>query len=125
MVRRALGGYGVKPRKAPKEVTPRNLAAEQRLGEAINRRVLVELRYDDDMAFRLIAPYVVFQTEAGSVCLSCFQINNPGEPMDANEPRNFTVGKVSAVRLTDTRFAIDPRFNRHDPKYRHGVLYSV
>jgi hypothetical protein len=111
--------------KQPKPQTPRNFGYEGSLCEAIAKRVMVELRYDDDSAFRLIAPYVVFETEEGGVCLSCYQVANPEKPADGHEPRNFTVGKIAALRLTGTGFTVDARFNRHDPKYRHRVLCSV
>lgn len=129
MVRKPVG-FGAtykpyKPPKQPKPHVPRNYQHEATLCEAIGKRVMVELRYDDDHAFRLVAPYVVFHPEDSDVCLSCYQVRNPEKPLDDHEPRNFTVGKITALRLTWTVFAIDPRFNRHDPKYRHGVLCSV
>jgi hypothetical protein len=86
---------------------------------------MVELRYDDDVSYRLVAPYVVFEPESGDVCLSCYQVRNPEKPYDDHEPRNFTVAKITVLRLTETAFSVDPRFNRADPKYRNGVLCSV
>jgi len=124
VVRKAVG-FGSKPFKAPKPVAPRNYGFEQLLCQAIRRRVLVEMRYERDGADRTIAPYVVFESEPNDICLSCFQISNPAKPQDGDEPRNFTVGKIAALRLTEATFAIDPRFNRADAKYRHGVLCSV
>lgn len=125
MVRRPSGFGTYKPPKQPKPRVPRNYQYEATLCEAIGKRVMVELRYDDDHAFRLVAPYVVFNPEDGDICLSCFQVRNPEKPLDDHEPRNFTVGKITGLRITGTAFGIDPRFNRHDPKYRHGVLCSV
>lgn len=131
MVRRPAGFGGIKPYKPPKQPKPpkvplpRNYGAERTLCEAIQKRVMVEMRYDDDYSYRLVAPYVVWSPEGGDVCLSCYQVRNPEKPLDDHEPRNFTIAKIAALRLTTTTFTIDPRFNRHDPKYRHGVLCSV
>jgi hypothetical protein len=104
---------------------PRNWAAEATLCDAVRRRVHVELQYDQDASYRLIAPYVVFRPEDGDVCLSCYQVTNPAKPQDGHEPRNFTVAKIKGLRLTERPFTVDPRFNRADAKYRNGVLCSV
>lgn len=116
---------GYKPAKASKQPTPRNFGYEGMLCDAIAKRLLVSLRYEDDLQARSIAPYVVFETEASEVCLSSYQLSNPNKPHDGNEPRNFTVGKIASLQITETPFGIDPRFDRNDPKYRHRVLCRV
>lgn len=125
MVRRPAEFASTRLQKVQKTRTLRNYGAEAQLCEAIRKRVFVELRYDAGSAYRLVAPYVVFQTEDGDVCLSCYQVENPEKPMDNHQPRSFTVAKISALRLTEVNFAIDPRFNLLNSKFRHGVLCRV
>ena len=47
-------------RPAPVPIQPRNPHFEGLLCRAVDQRVLVELRYDDDPAPRLFAPHVVY-----------------------------------------------------------------
>jgi hypothetical protein len=53
------------------------------------------------------------------------QINNPGQPLDRYEPRIFEIGKISNVRVTETAFKADARFDRFDPRYKGGIICSV
>jgi WYL domain len=98
---------------------------ERRLCHAIIHRVLVELRYKDDLVWRTIAPYAVFHNAQGGVCLSCYQVSNPMQPQDDDEPRNFTVAEIVSLQLTDRHFLIDPRFNPRDRKYAHGSVICM
>jgi hypothetical protein len=126
MVKRPTGFGGYKPPRQPKPPpAPRNYGFERQLCEAIAKRVVVALRYGDDFQERTFAPYAVFESDPNDVCVSGFQLHNPAKPLDRNEPRNLTVGKIASLRLTDEAFAYDQRFNSGDAKYRNGVICII
>ncbi len=87
--------------------------------------VRVELRYDDDTAFRLIEPTALYESSPGKITLAGTQVVNPAEPPESFEPRNFEVGRIVALRLTDNRFVPDFRFDPRDRKYKLGILCSI
>ncbi len=72
------------------------------LCQAIKDCVLVRLRYEDDAAFRTVAPHAVYYSSKHKVCLSAQQIENPEKPWDRFEPRNFEIAKIVAVEPTTT-----------------------
>jgi hypothetical protein len=98
---------------------------EGALCEAIAKLLLVEFRYKDDMAFRLFAPYAVYHSPKDKVLVTGTQIDNPGDPLDRYVPRNFEVGLIRDLNVTSTNFQPDPRFNRFDPKFEHGVICAI
>ena len=98
---------------------------ERRLCEAVRARVLVRLRYKDDVSERLIAPYGVYTSTKDKVLLACTQIDNPGKPLDRWEPRNLEVGLMTSVTLTDEKFQPDPRFDPSDARYQNGFLCRI
>lgn len=97
---------------------------EQLLCQAVRDRVLVELRYDNEVLPRLFAPHVVYRSTTGRINVAGTQLLNPGQPEDIYEPRIFEVGLIRTVRLTDTRFRPDARVDPNDPRYRNGVICS-
>ena len=86
--------------------------------------VRVTLRYEDDSANRLFEPTAVYRSTKDKVSVSGTQIRNPEKPQDGFEPRNFEVGKIRSLQLTDQQFTPDPRFDRSDEKYAHGIICS-
>ena len=126
-----FGSFGAKPfggkrYKTPKVgdlPAPRNLAFEENFCQAIRDRVLVKLRYEDDVAERTFAPHAVFHSLKNKVSVSGTQIKNPGKAGD--EPRYFEIGKVASATLTDCKFTPHPWFNRSDEQYRNGIICSV
>jgi hypothetical protein len=119
----------VKPQKPRKPVSafsppkpddmpaPRNFAYERVLCEAIHQCAIVEIRYDDDLTARRYAPDVIYSSSKGKMLVGGRQINGLAQP----EPKNFEVGKIRSVRVTDDHFTRDPRFNIHDMKYRNRI----
>lgn len=112
-------------RSSDDEPAPRRRDLEQALCRAIEGRVLVRLRYKDDVVDRLIAPYGVYTSTKDKVNLACTQIDNPGKPLDRWEPRNLEVGLMRSVSLTDTKFQPDPRFDPSDSRYQNGFICRV
>lgn len=98
----------------------RNTATEQALCSAVRHGMLVELTYEDDFHSRAFAPYVVFQTSTGKVCVFGMQVN-PSTPNNCDDPRNFEAGKISQVNLTTTKFQGNPRFDLSNARYRNRI----
>ncbi len=116
-----LGSWPSKPKSAAKsQPAPRNPVIEQGLCSAIRNGVLVELTYEDDFHSRAFAPYVVYRTSAGKVCVFGMQVN-ASHPNGRDDPRNFEVGKVRSVNLTTSKFERDPRFDLSSAKYRDRI----
>jgi hypothetical protein len=112
--------------KAPEQPpAPRRFDLEAALDDAMTKRVRVELRYEHDWAVRGFEPTAVYWTSKQKVCVSGVQVSNANDPMDQSGPHNFEVGRITALALTDIKFVPDPRFNRFDAKYRHGIISSV
>ena len=112
-------------RPAPVPIQPRNPHFEGLLCRAVDQRLLVELRYDDDPAPRLFAPHVVYESTLGRLNVAGTQYENPAQPLDRNEPRIFQIGLIRTLRLTDTYFRPDWRTDPGDPRYRNGILCAV
>lgn len=98
----------------------RNPVMEQHFCQAIRNRVLVELRYEDDMHTRLFAPYVVYRTSKGKLCAFGMQVR-ASNPSDRTDPHNFDLAKVGSINLTTTHFEVDPRFSLTKPQYRNRI----
>jgi len=131
-MRRPKSGLGswltpkAKPSPTLKEPpAPRRLDFEQRLCKAIRECVRVELRYDDDFATRLFEPTAVYWSSQDKVCVAGTQVLHPDVPSSALEPRNFEVGNITSLTLTEVSFVPDRRFDRFDPKYERGIVCSV
>ena len=122
------GGRPVRPRREsrPEELpAERHARFEELLCRAIAERVLVELRYDNEVPARLFAPHVVYRSTTGKINVSGTQLLNPGQPEDSYEPRIFEIGLIRTLRLTDTNFRPDARVDPEDPRYRNGVICAV
>ena len=102
-----------------REVTAERM--EHHLCQAIERGVLVDLRYDDDVRARTFAPYVVYPTSTGKVCVFGMQIADPADASDRSDPHNFEVGRIRDVALSATRFERDPHFDLSSARYRNRV----
>lgn len=98
---------------------------ERILCDAIADKVLVNLRYRDDVVDRLVAPYGVYTSTKDKVLLASTQVDNPGKPLDRWEPRNLEVGLMTVVRLTNTKFQPDPRFDPSDARYQNGFVCRI
>ena len=104
---------------------PRNPRFEELLCRAVTERLLVELRYTNDPAPRLFAPHAVYTSTVGRTNVFGTQVENPAQPLDIYEPRIFEVGQLRTLRLTDTSFRPDHRFEPGDPRFRNGIVCSV
>lgn len=104
---------------------PRRIDLERILCDAMAKKVLVHLRYDDDVASRSFQPEVLYHSTTHKVLVAGVQVNNPEKPLDQLEPRFFEVGKMTSVTITDSPFVRAPDYNRFDARYANGIICSA
>jgi hypothetical protein len=90
---------------------------------AIQWRLVVELRYEDD-ARRIVHPHVLYRAGSGDELLDAFQVGGfTHHPLPGW--RLFTVSKIVAFRALEDVFDVAPGYNPNSSKYRGGVIASV
>jgi hypothetical protein len=119
----ARGRKKLAPRYTDESPAPRNPVAESALCLAIRNQVLVELRHGDDFQPRTFAPYVVYWTSKGAVCVFGMQVN-PSTPSDRADTHNLEVGRIRQVDITPTHFEPDPTFDLSSARYRDRLCPS-
>ena len=122
---RALFGSGQQstPRQEPLE--RRSLYLESVLCIAIRKRVLVTLQFKDYIVERLFEPTVVYLSRKHLLCVTGIQITDPDKPLNNLEVRDFDIGGIRNVLLTEQTFIIDPVIERSDGKYSNGIICST
>lgn len=131
MKRPTFGKSPKKPRgpsavaPAPRPSAPRRLDFERVIGEAIDARRLMSLRYDDDLLARTFQPAALYHSSGDKVCVTGIQISNPAEPRSNGEPRVFEVGRMRGVEVTDQPFSQPATIDRSDSRYAGGIIRSV
>ncbi|MFX4223669.1 MAG: WYL domain-containing protein [Thalassobaculum sp.] len=98
---------------------------QQTLCQAIAGLNIVRLKYDDDWSDRTFAPHAVYQSSTGKTLVAGVQIDNPAEPWERLEPRNFDLSKIRSVTITGKTFSRHPRFNPLDKRYARGFICRV
>lgn len=91
----------------------------QRLAQAIKRRRLVAFRYQDHD--RLVAPYILGQTQPGTVALSGIQVAGTSA-QGKRGWKNFSLRDIANLVVTGVssgRMAAD--YNPNDPTFREYV----
>lgn len=111
------GGEGDAP-------VPRNQQWERALARAIEARVLVELIYERETASRTFAPQAVFLSAQGGVSVTGLQLLDGETAPTAGEVRDFEVGRVRLVRLTERHHELPP-VDKDATKYRSGILAAL
>lgn len=114
--------FGVSKSEA---VGMRRLDCESILANAIAKRVLVTIRFENDLYDRLIVPYGIYKSVRDEIFLVCMQVDDPGKPLDSWKPRNFEVQLMTCVKLSGMRFQPDTRFDSHDARYGNGFICCV
>ncbi len=114
--------------KAPKpedQPVPRRLDLEAELCRAIKDKRQVELWFEDDRLPRLYDPYGVFTSTKNKVLVTGTQVRDGNDPVKPSEPRFFEVGNIRSLRITDSHFAVDRRFDRFDARYTNGFICVI
>ena len=111
--------------------TPQNSPArrsaylESLLCIAIRKRVLVKLQFKDRVAERLFEPTVVYLSRKHRLCITGVEIADPEKPLNDLEVRNFEIGEIRNVFLTEQAFVVDLVIDRFDGKYDNGIICST
>jgi hypothetical protein len=109
--------------EAPRE--RRSVFLESLLCIAIRKRVLVTLQLKDYIVERLFEPTVVYLSRKHQVSVTGIQIADPEKPLNNLEVRDFDIGGIRNVLLTEQAFIIDPVIDRFDGKYANGIICST
>ena len=122
-----LGLFGsTQERPTPQEsLARRSVYLESLLCIAIRKRVLVKLQFKDRVAERLFEPTVVYLSRKHQPCVTGVQIADPEKPLNNLEVRNFEIGEIRSVFLTEQAFVVDPVIDRFDGKYENGIICST
>lgn len=114
-------------KQAPKTETPalRRPDLESVICEAIRKRAVVRLRYKSELNWRTYDPHAVFTSSTGKILAVGTQTKDDSSPLKAPEPRNFEVGLIGQISITEETFKPDPRFSSFGEEYSHGVICAV
>ncbi len=93
--------------------------------DAIKKLKVILLQYDADKSARRFAPHAVYKSSTGKILVTGVQIDNPAEPWERLEPRNFDISKVRSAAMTDESFSKHPRFNPSGKQYARGFICRV
>ncbi len=102
----------------------RNLVLEKTLCEAINKHLVIRLKYDKDIYWRTFEPQAVYKSTADHINVTGIQTQDKNKPLQPpkREPRNFELSKISAFEITDTEFDFDTTFDPGDKRFAHGII---
>lgn len=98
------------------------LDAERAICEAVKKRVVVELKYDDDLYFRQYEPVVVYRSSKQRTLVDGYETSNPNDSSFRPDWHTFGIDKIKDIRLTSTSFVPNSGFNRSDARYKHGII---
>lgn len=103
----------------------RSIYLEFLLCIAIRKRVLVKLQLKEYIVDRLFEPTVVYLAKNHHLCVSGVQISDPEKPLINPQFRNFEIGEIRGVLLTEQAFVIDPVVDPFDARYANGIICST
>lgn len=114
--------------KQPSQVG-RNVNFERILCEAMRNRFAVELRYNNngtrDISSRVFEPHAVYETGKDSIAVTGLQISNPRKPFDKAGIRNFFVGNIIDLRVTNNKIDPTARIDRAEARFAGGIICSI
>jgi predicted DNA-binding transcriptional regulator YafY len=89
---------------------------------AVSEHRVVELRYQDDAANRVVHPHVVYRTRGGKECVDAYQVAGATQSGDLPDWRPFDLSKIRHLQVLDERFLLAPGYNPSGRKYRNGII---
>ena len=115
-----------KPKKADPAAT-RNLILEQQLCQAISALNVVELKYEQELQWRTFEPHCVHTSSVDPNQVNVYGnlTADPNKPNPKLGPRNFEVGKVSAINITNAKYQFPAEFDRFAPLFKGGIICCV
>jgi hypothetical protein len=99
----------------------------EQVSSTVASRIVVELRYQNDMLFRTFEPHIAFYAEKNSneKCVAGIQTANANELQNEPEVKIFNLNDIRDWRRTDRRFNPSPIFDRFDRRYSNGIISSA
>src|ERR1700742_1609129 len=92
---------------------------------AIAARAPLALKYEGDRGpTRTVHPQVLFRTSSGQLCVDCYQVagySSSGKPLPGW--RDFDLGKIVRIEITDGLLGPAPGLNLAAPKYAHVLTH--
>lgn len=114
--------------KQPTQVG-RKMNFERTLCEAMRGRFVVELRYGNngtrDISHRVFEPHAVYETGKDNIAVTGLQTSNPSKPLDKASIRNFFVGNIVDLRVTDRKIDPTARIDRTEARFAGGILCGI
>lgn len=74
--------------------------------EAIDKQLVVELRYRDDTQFREFDPYWLYVSTTGKTLLGGWQERNPNKPQENNIYHKFDLSLIRELIITGNTFKV-------------------
>jgi hypothetical protein len=119
-----IGGMTVSRLLKPSPA-PRRRDFEQLMCLAIARRVLVRLAYRGDSDERLFEPIAVYISGEERAYVSGVEITNPDKAPAKPEPRDFEVGLIRVLLLTNDAFVVNADLDIRSAKYTKGIICAI
>lgn len=125
---------GIKPSRAKNPANPfvaqtdrpaqRKMHFEKLLAEAIANRRLVKLHEAgaEDPAAHTYAPHAVYFSKQRKLMVYCLPADDAAE---GTEPRQFEIGRLDSLELTDRPFEPDAGFDKDHARFKNGFLSCV
>jgi hypothetical protein len=98
----------------------RPLRFARRIGDAIQHRCLIRIRYDGET--RLVAPYLYGRSVKGKMILSGFQIRNLTDPEVRPAWRTFDEQGITELEVLGESFRPRGDYNAHDRNFNLTVF---
>ncbi len=80
---------------------------QDQLCEAIDKQLVVELRYKDDIQNRTFNPYWVYRSTTGKILVGGWQVYNPNK-REGNSYHKFELRLIKSLVVTKTGFDVQP-----------------
>ena len=88
---------------------------------AIEKRLFVTLRYDDDRLERKFSPYHFYIAMTDNILVSGFQVTNPNKLAENNIYHTFNIRLIKNIALTDQPFSPEPNLITPPKKYKQLI----
>lgn len=98
------------------------MSVRAELLRAIAEHRVVELRYDQDAAYRRVQPHVLYRTSAGKECVDIYQVEGPTHSGGLPDWRLLELRRIRRMHVLEETFTQAPGYNPGGDRYRHGVI---
>jgi len=103
----------------------RNYQYEQLLSNAIKQHRRVRIRYEYDVHYRVLEPYILHKNEEKRVIIGGIRIKDEGKPNKEPAPCKYEVGLITDLVVLNDTFEVDRRFSSYRPKYKDLEVFAA